>query len=88
MHCTPRTYAMLFLQENIISINEQASILGHSSPKITLEHYSAVLLCMSMFTDTFSLHFYKKSSSITPTNNKQTFLTYQLTSFYLTICHI
>ena len=43
MHCTPRTYAILFLQENIVSINEPASILGHSSPKITLEHYSSVI---------------------------------------------
>ena len=31
------------LKENIVSINELAGLLGHSSPKITLEHYASVI---------------------------------------------
>ena len=31
------------LKENIVSINELAGLLGHSSPKVTLEHYSSII---------------------------------------------
>lgn len=31
------------LKENIVSINELAGLLGHSSPKVTLEHYASVI---------------------------------------------
>lgn len=31
------------LQENIVSINELAGLLGHSSPKVTLAHYASVI---------------------------------------------
>ncbi|MFA6191838.1 MAG: hypothetical protein WC665_05745 [Sulfurimonas sp.] len=31
------------MRENIVSINELAGLLGHSSPKVTLEHYTSVI---------------------------------------------
>lgn len=31
------------LKDNIVSINELAGLLGHSSTKVTLEHYSSVI---------------------------------------------
>ena len=31
------------LRENIVSINELSGLLGHSSPKVTLEHYASVI---------------------------------------------
>ncbi len=31
------------LQDKIVSINELAGLLGHSSPKITLEHYASII---------------------------------------------
>lgn len=43
MYCTRHTFATLMLKENIVSINELAGLLGHSSPKITLEHYASVI---------------------------------------------
>ena len=33
----------MMLQENIVSINELADLLGHSSPIITPEHYSSII---------------------------------------------
>lgn len=30
-------------KENIVSINELAGLLGHSSPKVTLEHYASII---------------------------------------------
>jgi len=43
MYCTRHTFATLMLKENIVSINELAGLLGHSSPKITLEHYASII---------------------------------------------
>ena len=43
MYCTRHTFATLMLKEKIVSINELAGLLGHSSPKITLEHYASVI---------------------------------------------
>ncbi len=43
LSATRHTYATLMLQDNIVSINELAGLLGHSSPKVTLEHYSSVI---------------------------------------------
>ncbi len=31
------------LRKNIVSINELAGLLGHSSPKVTLAHYASVI---------------------------------------------
>jgi len=31
------------LKDNIVSINALAGLLGHSSPKVTLEHYASVI---------------------------------------------
>ena len=43
LYSTRHTYATLMLKENIVSINELAGLLGHSSPKVTLEHYASVI---------------------------------------------
>lgn len=43
LYSTRHTYATHMLQKNIISINELSGLLGHSSPKVTLEHYSSVI---------------------------------------------
>ena len=51
------------LQENIISINELAGLLGHSSPKITLEHYASVINVKSIDLGTnFSLFSYNPAT--------------------------
>lgn len=43
MYATRHTFATLILQENRVGINESAGLLGHSSPRITLEHYASVV---------------------------------------------
>lgn len=43
LYCTRHTYATIMLQENIVSINELAGLLGHSSARVTLTHYSSVI---------------------------------------------
>ena len=43
LYSTRHTYATLMLKDNIVSINELAGLLGHSSPKVTLEHYASVI---------------------------------------------
>lgn len=43
LYATRHTFATLMLQENIVSINELAGLLGHSSPKVTLAHYASVI---------------------------------------------
>lgn len=43
LYSTRHTFATLMLKENIVSINELAGLLGHSSPKVTLEHYASVI---------------------------------------------
>lgn len=43
LYSTRHTFATLMLKENIVSINELAGLLGHSSPKVTLEHYSSII---------------------------------------------
>ena len=43
LYSTRHTFATLMLKDNIVSINELAGLLGHSSPKITLEHYASVI---------------------------------------------
>lgn len=43
MYCTRHTFATFMLKENVVSINELAGLLGHSSPKITLEHYASII---------------------------------------------
>jgi len=43
LYSTRHTFATLMLQENIVSINELAGLLGHSSPKVTLAHYASVI---------------------------------------------
>jgi integrase len=41
--CARHTFATLMLQEKIVSLNELSGLLGHSSPKVTLAHYSGVI---------------------------------------------
>lgn len=43
LYATRHTFATIMLQENIVSINELAGLLGHSSPKVTLAHYASVI---------------------------------------------
>ena len=43
LYSTRHTFATLMLKDNIVSINELAGLLGHSSPKVTLEHYASVI---------------------------------------------
>ena len=43
LYSTRHTFATLMLQEGIVSINELAGLLGHSSPKVTLAHYASVI---------------------------------------------
>jgi len=43
LYSTRHTFATLMLRENIVSINELAGLLGHSSPKVTLSHYASVI---------------------------------------------
>ncbi|MDO9208826.1 MAG: tyrosine-type recombinase/integrase [Sulfuricurvum sp.] len=37
------TFATIMLQDGIVSINELAGLLGHSTPKVTLAHYASVI---------------------------------------------
>lgn len=37
------TFATIMLQDRIVSVNELAGLLGHSTPKITLSHYASVI---------------------------------------------
>ena len=43
LYSTRHTFATLMLKDNIVSINELAGLLGHSSAKVTLEHYASVI---------------------------------------------
>jgi len=43
LYSTRHTFATLMLKENVVSINELAGLLGHSSPKVTLTHYASVI---------------------------------------------
>ncbi|MCX6051373.1 MAG: site-specific integrase [Campylobacterales bacterium] len=43
LYSTRHTFATLMLRENIVSINELAGLLGHSSAKVTLEYYASVI---------------------------------------------
>ncbi len=43
LYCTRHTFATVMLQNNVVSINELAGLLGHSSPKVTLTHYASVI---------------------------------------------
>ena len=57
LYSTRHTFATLMLKENIVSINELAGLLGHSSPKVTLEHYASVIKPTAIdYGDNFSLY--------------------------------
>lgn len=43
MYSTRHTFATIMLQDRIVSLNELAGLLGHSSPKITLAHYASII---------------------------------------------
>lgn len=43
LYCTRHTYATTMLRRNVVSINELAGLLGHSSPQVTLKHYASVI---------------------------------------------
>lgn len=40
---TRHTFATIMLQDKVVSLNELSGLLGHSSPKVTLAHYSSVI---------------------------------------------
>ena len=57
LYSTRHTFATLMLKENIVSINELAGLLGHSSPKVTLEHYASIIKPDAVnFTSDFNLY--------------------------------
>jgi len=57
LYCTRHTFATLILQEKIVSINELAGILGHSSVKTTLDRYTGAISPDSVKIDSsFSLY--------------------------------
>ena len=43
MYSARHTFATIMLKEKIVSINELAGLLGHSTPKVTLQHYASVI---------------------------------------------
>lgn len=43
LYSTRHTFATIMLQDSIVSINELAGLLGHSTPKITLSYYASVI---------------------------------------------
>jgi len=43
LYSTRHTFATLMLKEKVVSINELAGLLGHSSPKVTFNHYASVI---------------------------------------------
>ena len=43
LYMTRHTYATHMLQDKVVSINELAGLLGHSSPRVTLSHYASVI---------------------------------------------
>ena len=43
LYCTRHTFATLMLQNKVVSINELAGILGHSSVKTTLDKYASAI---------------------------------------------
>ncbi|MDD2358344.1 MAG: site-specific integrase [Thiovulaceae bacterium] len=43
LYSTRHTFATIMLKEKIVSINELAGILGHSTPNITLQYYASVI---------------------------------------------
>jgi integrase len=43
MYSTRHTFATIMLQDRIVSLNELAGLLGHSTPKITLTHYASII---------------------------------------------
>lgn len=57
LYCTRHTFATLILQGKVLSINELAGVLGHSSVKTTLEKYASVIPPDSVMMDShFSLY--------------------------------
>ena len=68
LYSTRHTFATLMLKDNIVSINELAGLLGHSSPKVTLEHYASVIKPDTVnFTSDFNLY----GHDTVTTNNKE-----------------
>ena len=68
LYSTRHTFATLMLKENIVSINELAGLLGHSSPKVTLEHYASVIQTKNIdLGANFSLFCH---DAVTPENKK------------------
>jgi integrase len=43
LYSTRHTFATIMLQDRIVSLNELAGLLGHSTPKITLSHYASII---------------------------------------------
>lgn len=63
LYSTRHTFATLMMRENIVSINELAGLLGHSSPKVTLEYYASVIQAKEIkFEADFSLFRHNKDT--------------------------
>jgi integrase len=43
LYATRHTFATIMLKEKIVSLNELAGLLGHSTAKVTLQHYASVI---------------------------------------------
>lgn len=43
LSCTRHTYATHMLRDSVVSLNELSGLLGHSSSKVTLQHYASVI---------------------------------------------
>lgn len=63
LYSTRHTFATLMMRENIVSINELAGLLGHSSPKVTLEYYASIIQAKEIkFEADFSLFRHNKDT--------------------------
>jgi len=68
LYCTRHTFATTMLQDNIVSINELAGLLGHSSARTTLEKYAGIISPEKIdLGNNFSLY---GDNTVTVKNNK------------------
>lgn len=51
LYATRHTFATTALNDGLLSINELAGILGHTSPNITLQYYSSAIKSSTVFFD-------------------------------------
>lgn len=75
MYSCRHTYATIMLQDGIVSLNELAGLLGHSTPAITLSYYASVIEAKTIKLDkdfdlfgTFTSQ--SKNFSLAPSQNR------------------